>query len=393
MKTNKIFFLLFLIIIIFSVSAFAEYSTFTSDNFDYCSNSFETRSWLFSSTIGNWTEYPKYSSNLGSCAYGSNYTALGASGSYNSVSLRQNPTAQNWLTGIIRISFTLETGNQTLTKTGGEQNNIVQIQLLNDTTQSLMALEFKHNSVNISRTYGTGGNIIHYCNLPLIRPYILDVQWKIDLNAHTTSLLIINTSSGEEIILCENIDFVNMTYQGIIAPITLFKIASNPETGRINELFLDDFVVEVSNFSTGISTNLPAYSYCDVNTNCLTGYCLNNKCQYKTDDMICSSSSECLSGSCINTHCTNPDLVVKINSFWGDLGIVSLGSKLLIGLIIIIAVILIVAFSTANMIAISVSALASLFVVVYLGLFPIWIVILIIIMGAVGFFAFFSGGK
>jgi len=45
------------------------------------------------------------------------------------------------------------------------------------------------------------------------------------------------------------------------------------------------------------------------------------------------------------------------------------------------------------MIAITVSALASLFVVVYLGLFPIWIVVLIIIMAAVGFFAFFSGGK
>jgi hypothetical protein len=388
---KKIFFLFFFIFTLFSISTIADYQTLYSDNFDYCSNDYTTRSWYFSTSAGNWSEYPIYNSNLGSCAYGYNNTQTGSIGNYFSTRLVQNPSTSLY-NGLIHLSFTIDASNSTLSHSS---NRLLSVLASNSTSATsynngLIYFNIYDDNINITREYSST-NKLRLCGLNLIRPYTIDISWYIDTNLKTTSLYIYNRTSGEIILECENQNFYNMSYDGGETNINKFAFLSNNEAGRTYGIFLDDFKVEIANMTT--TGALPSNSYCDLDTDCYTGYCLNSKCSPKTFDMICNAGYECLSGNCINSHCTKEDLLQSTDNFWISLGIVSVGSKLLIGLIIIVVITLIVAFTTANMIAIGVSSIASLFVVVYLGLFPIWIVVLIIIMCAVGFFAFFSGGK
>ena len=97
-------------------------------------------------------------------------------------------------------------------------------------------------------------------------------------------------------------------------------------------------------------------------------------------------------GTDLNNTIYNPDdLASKWNAFLTDSNILSLGSKMIIGMIILIFLIIAIAMATGgNVIAISVVAVAGLMTMAVLGLFPVWVIVLTIVVCAIAVFVFFS---
>lgn len=84
------------------------------------------------------------------------------------------------------------------------------------------------------------------------------------------------------------------------------------------------------------------------------------------------------------------DLAGKVLSYWDAAGIKSIQSKMIIGVLILIIIAVLTAITTGgNLLVTGVITIATLFALVFLGLFPVWVIVLIIMVCGVAFFTFF----
>jgi hypothetical protein len=388
-------FFIFPIIFLFFVSfCFASYTTIYSENFDFCGELYTTRAWLFGTSAGNWTDYPIYNSNLGSCAYGYNSTQPGTPGSFFSTTLSQE-TPTPLTSGIIKVSFLIETSNNTLTAI---TNRLISVVAQNKTSivsetvgQPLLYLNFYEKNISIEREY-TSTSKTFFCGLSIIRPYSLQITWLIDVSNYLTSLEIINSSNGETLINCIDQNFINLSYNGIAKDINKFSLYSQNEQGRTYGVFIDNFKVEIANSS--ITSNLPVGTYCDSDTVCLTGFCLRYKCSYKTETQECTSSSQCLSGSCLNFHCTKESLFQGIDQSKSELWGNDTATNNFIALLFIIFITVLVSVKSHFLVGVGTFIVLSIFFTVIGWLSPFLLIGgLILILGSIAMLMFFGSNN
>jgi hypothetical protein len=364
---NKFMILISLIILLFAFSVSG--TDIFYNNFNY-NTSFVTNGLSYFRTTGGVYDSPIYSNNLSSNACGINVSDPGGAGGFSQY-IYSN-LAYTITDGIFQSTF----------KVNFQTGSPVNVVFSNTSFSSdYFNIQFSAGSIT---TFENTGEIdgMETCSFNTTTAYSYIIVFNYDVVTKKYNFLV-SYLNGTNVYSCINkvLSTTPFVFDKFIIRFDYVKLEPT-------EKFIDDFLIE---YASSNYSYLPVNSYCENDIDCLSGLCLNNKCQYKTATSACSNNYECLSNSCINSHCSTPDITAQLNNYWTGAGVVSTGSKLLIGfLIMLILIILIAVMTGANPIACSITGIASLFLVVYLGLFPIWIVVLIVVICAIGFFTFFA---
>jgi len=233
--------------------------------------------------------------------------------------------------------------------------------------------------------------------------------WTMNVYPNADQLILSDELSGEFLETTNNINSIEFYQDICLSNFTLTAGCDNPN-------YIEDWLVNLpttSYLSQGYIQTIPVLSEYDSYVN-LSNYVLStgnhfvNICVYNENSSsgyyidcekyIFSIKNKCTAQELLDdgyeingTIVDETDLLNKFTSFIETMGAKSLGSKMVIGMLILIFLIIAIAMATGgNVIAISVVAVAGLMTMAVMGLFPVWVIVLTIVVCGIAVFVFFS---
>jgi hypothetical protein len=152
--------------------------------------------------------------------------------------------------------------------------------------------------------------------------------------------------------------------------------------------------------TTDITYESSTGAYCDIDSDCDSGNCVNNLCALKLQYEVCISDSQCLSGLCSNGKCSNPGFVATLTAAKNEQFGSGTNEGNFISLLFMIGLPLAVVFLIRQMwslfLAIPVYFALAIFFTAIGWLSPVYLIVSLVVIIAVGAaglaFSSFSGG-